>query len=282
MTLLHWLYDESLVVVASVIVLPMVALTIGATLFMRRLIPQSWAESKDAIGLCGSAVGVIYAVLLGMIAVAAWGDYTSLGDKVTEEASLANNLFRDAQGFPDAMRGDLQKLYREYVGKVYCGEWKKLRSGEEVATNPESRATVGALMDRISMYKPQDAGEANIHRETLQVFNHLLSMRRARLLSADTHLLPVLWVVVLVGGFITIGLTLLVRVPHKWLNVLLNGTYAFVVSLMIFCIFSLDHPFWGKISVDPEPFKYVAESMDQTNRVVVNDCLSHASNAERH
>jgi hypothetical protein len=284
----HWLYDEPLIVVASFIVLPIVALSITATLLLRRVIPESWAESKDSIGLCASAVGVIYAVLLGMIAVAAWGDYTSLSDKVTEEASIANNLFRDAEGFPVATRNNLQRLYRDYVGKVYCDEWPKLRTGDDkLATNPDTRLTVGELMDLIAKFKPQDAGEINVHRESLQVFNHLLSMRRARLLATDAQLLPVLWIVVLAGGFITIGLTWLVHVAHKWLNVLLNGTYALVVSLMIFCIFSLDHPFRGEISVDPGPFEYVAKSMDEFYRekkrdITLKDCLSQQGNAGNH
>jgi hypothetical protein len=80
----------------------------------------------------------------------------------------------------------------------------------------------------------------------LGVINHLLSMRRARMLSADTHLIPVLWVVVLAGAIITMALSWCIHVTDKRLHVLLSGTYSLVVGLMVFCVFTLDHPFWGK------------------------------------
>jgi hypothetical protein len=274
-TLLHWLYDRPLWVGALTIVTPIVALSIGGTLLLRRRIPLAWSESKDAVGACASAVGVIYAVLLGMIAVAAWDDYTDLGDKVATEASLANNLFRDADGLPETTRLELQKLYRQYVGQVFCSELPLLQQGDLATCRPPTRTTVERIVHVASTFKPQDLGEANVHRETLSVVNQLLSMRRARLLSADEHLLPILWIVVLAGGLVTMALSWLLHVQDRRLNLLLNGIYSLVVGLMIFCIFTLDHPFWGQVSVDLEPFKYVARSMDGLNgNLGIKDCTN--------
>jgi hypothetical protein len=277
MSFLHWLYDRPLWISALLIVGPALAFSIGGTLLVRRHIPESWTESKDAISACGSAVGVIYAVLLGMIAVAAWGDYTDLSGKVTEEASLANNLFRDAEGLSQPTRQDLQRLYREYVGKVYCEEGSLLQGGKLDTRHPPTRDTVERIMHLVSTYKPQDLGEQNVHREALGVVNHLLSARRARLLSADTHLMPVLWVVVLAGGIITMALCWCIHVTDRTLHVLLSGTYSLVVGLMVFCIFTLDHPFWGEVAVDMEPFQYVGRSIDGlAQKTGISDCISEA------
>jgi hypothetical protein len=275
MQFLHWLYDSPLPIVAVVIVSPLVGLSMCGTLILRRVIPVAWRDSKDGIAACASAVGVIYAVLLGMIAVAVWDDYRDLEGKVAEEASLANNLFRDAEGFPEQSRKELRRLYRTYVGEVYCKEWPGLQRGTLDTANPPSRDTVNEVMQLASAFKPRDLGEANIHQETLAVVNRLLGMRRVRLLSADAHLLPVLWAVVIAGGFITIALTWLCHVPSKILSVLLNGVYALVVGLMVFCIFTLDHPFWGRVSVDAGPFAYVGRSINHLDtKLSVKDCLS--------
>jgi hypothetical protein len=277
MGILHWLYNQPLWIAAMIIMTPVIGVSVSGALFLHARIPAHWSDSKDAIGACASAVGVIYAVLLGMIAVAAWDDYTDLADKVAEEASLTNNLFRDAEGLPEVTRLALQKHYRQYVGDVACREWPLLQQGTLDASHTPTHDTVLNIMHTVSAFKPSDLGEANVHRETLSVVNHLLSLRRARLMSADTHLLPILWLVLLAGGLATMALSWCVHVSDRRLHVLLNGIYSSVVGLMMFCIFSLDHPFWGEISVDAEPFHFVGHSLDRLNRDLgITDCITNS------
>jgi len=76
--MLLWIYELPLPVAGLLIVTPVLLLSVAGTLLFRRWAPVRWGASRDAIGVCVSAVGVIYAVLLAMIAVAAWEHYSAL------------------------------------------------------------------------------------------------------------------------------------------------------------------------------------------------------------
>jgi hypothetical protein len=100
-----------------------------------------------------------------------------------------------------------------------------------------------------------------VYQEVFQTTNRLLAQRRKRLMSVELGLLPELWMVVLVGGLLNIGLSLLVTTKDVRLDVILTTAFALMIGIMVFLIFALDHPFWGEVSVRPDPFEYARATM---------------------
>jgi len=184
-------------------------------------------------------------------------------------------LFRDAGGLSPGDAAGVRMLVRRYVGSVYCDEMALLRSGTLDANAPASEPILGRLIADVLAVEPGDLGEANVHREMLDVMDSLVGKQRTRLLAADAQLLPVLWTVVLVGGFVTLALTWLTIVEDVRLNLILNVAYGTMVGLIVFSIFALDRPFWGAVSVSDEPFAAVAGDMERLSADLgVTDCLS--------
>jgi hypothetical protein len=141
--MLLWIYNLPLPIAGLLIVTPVLLLSVAGTLLFRRWAPARWGASRDAIGVCVSAVGVIYAVLLAMIAVAAWEHYSALEHDLAEEASLTGSLFRDAGGLSPEDAAGVREHARRYVGSVYCDEMALLRSGKLDAAAPPSEPVLG-------------------------------------------------------------------------------------------------------------------------------------------
>jgi hypothetical protein len=112
-------------------------------------------------------------------------------------------------------------------------------------------------------FAPASPAQQLLHAETSRLLNEVLQLRRIRLQGVRAGLLPALWVVVLVGGFITVGLTYLVATDSFRLDVLLTSGYATMIGLMVFLILSLDHPFWGDVSIGPDAFVDVMDTMQR-------------------
>ncbi|WNG25026.1 DUF4239 domain-containing protein [Cystobacter fuscus] len=259
-----WLYSIDSWLLCLIGVGLTLALGLIGMLLTRRWVHAHWSRSKDVVGFYLSATGVIYAVLLATIAVAAWQNYTQLELGVSQEANLVGNVYHDLEGYPEPARSQMRQALLEYTVAVISRDWPQMRNNLPV---DGSTGAADKLIGAWARFKPANSAEVILHTETFSVLNHILGLRRQRIQSADISLLPVLWVVVLLGGFINIALTWLVTTDDVRLNILLTGGYCVSVGLMIFLIVALDHPFWGDVSVGPGAFEFVRSTMERPPRV---------------
>ncbi len=259
------LYNLDTWVLAIVIIVPIVGLSNAAMLLTRRWVRARWGDSREAISYFFTGVGTIYAVLLAMIAVAAWENFSQMDELVTQEASEALNVFRDLQGLPRPFRDRVRGLLAEYVRIVIDVEWPVMRQGRRTQA---SDRVIDAILTELVGHKPTEPGESVMFQESFETMNRVLSLRRKRLMAVELGLLPELWMVVLVGGFLNIGLSLLIATKDIRLDLILTTAFSLMIGIMVFLIFALDHPFWGDVSVRPEAFEYAKANM---SRLAAND-----------
>jgi hypothetical protein len=226
---------------------------------------RGWAESfqppdNDAVGYFLSATGTIYAVLLAMVAVASWNNYVDTGGLVAREAGLAGDLFRGLESYPPAQRDELRQGLYDYVTAVVEVEWPAIRRGER-----EQRAalTLDALYEKWEVSKPAGDVQRTVHAAALERLNDLLKLRESRLQQGEGGILPALWLIVLAGFAINIGLTYFLRIQSRRLHRTLSTALGLMFGLVIYLIAAMDHPLWGDISVSPDAFQAVREQMDR-------------------
>ena len=73
--------------------------------------------------------GVIYGLLLGLLAVATYQNHTDVEKAVSSEASSLAALYRDVTAYPEPQRTDLKNLLREYTRYVIEEAWPLQRRG---------------------------------------------------------------------------------------------------------------------------------------------------------
>lgn len=205
-----------------------------------------------------ATIAVMYAVLLGLIAVASWENYSDVEDVVSQEAIAAGGLYQTVELYPPAHRERMRQLLRQYVSHVVSEEWPDQRRG----VVPKAHAQLVRLIARdFSSFQPATLGQQAAYSESLGQLRELLAYRRMRLDSVDSNLPGLMWFVVLAGAVITLGMTFFFWSEESALHRFLNAALAVTLGLMIFMIFSLDRPLVGSVSVEPSAFQEILETM---------------------
>jgi hypothetical protein len=255
-----WIYDYS----SSLIGALFAALFVGVTwfgIFAFRGIIRSWihrdGSANDMVGFALSGFSVLYGLLLGLLAVAAYQNFSSVTDLVTRESSIVASLYRDTQGLPEPERGKLQAELRDYVHYVIDEAWPMQRKG---IIPTEGSKKVTAFFQDLIAFKPNDRSEEIVFAEALHQFNTLVEVRRERLANIATGIPPVLWWVVSLGAILNIMLIWMLNMEIH-VHVILGGMLSLFLGIVIFLIAALDNPFRGEVSVGPDAVQLVYDSL---------------------
>jgi Protein of unknown function (DUF4239) len=207
---------------------------------------------NDIVGFYLAAISVFYGVTLGLLAVGTWTTYSDVEAKVDREATAIGALYRDVGVYPEPTRSSLQNILREYAREVIDVGWPQQRRGI-VPTG--ASAILNKFQKQFFEFEPATEGQKIAHAEAYGQFNALVAARRARLDSVTSGLPKPLWVMVLLGAFISIAVTWFFDTAsfrvHFWMTVLLSS----LLGLMIFLVATLDNPYRGDVSVSPEPLE---------------------------
>src|SRR5262245_44183777 len=95
------------------------ALSAGGLAVVHRLVPlESRRAHNDVAGYISNIAAFVYAVLLAFIAVAVWQDYGNAQTTAQLEANAASDVYRQAQGYPEAMRRRVRAGIHHYIEAV--------------------------------------------------------------------------------------------------------------------------------------------------------------------
>ncbi|MBL8821646.1 MAG: DUF4239 domain-containing protein [Planctomycetia bacterium] len=254
-----WLYDYPNEVMAGIITGTFVAFYwIGCILIrpILRLFART-RGSNEIVGYILSCFGVFYGLLVGLIAVAAYQNYTQVETTVQKEATALTALFYDVSAYPDPFGQNLRWLLRDYNRYVIKYAWPLQRKG---IIPKGGIARVNAFQQKLLEFEPKTKGEEIIHAEALHQFNVFLEYRTQRLQSVTTNIPAVMWYVVIVGAMVNLAFVWLLDM--KFLTqLILGGLLAFFLGTMISLIVALDNPFRGDLSIGTDAFQNVAQIM---------------------
>lgn len=93
----------------------------------------------------------------------------------------------------------------------------------------------------------------------------LASDRSERILNARQRIPTLLWCALIFGGAVSTLLTCFMRLENGRDHAILVGAVAILLSLLMYVIFTLDHPF-GPIGVTSQPFSHAVKVFDMVDR----------------
>jgi len=254
MNRLLWLYELPTLRLGLLVVGVFLIFSLGGLWLTRPWARKRWNGYNDLASYYIGAVAVFYAVLVGLIAVATWENYTDVEGVVSNEAVALADLYRGLEGYPPPLRTEVREMLRRYTHHVIEEEWPAQRRGVEPTSH---NRVMNEVVRRMTAFEPATMGQQAIHAECLRELSSFLTYRSTRLQAVDSGLPGLMWMVVLVGAAVTIGMTGFLWTDNLRLHSLLIATLAMIIGLVIFLIFSLDRPLWGRVSVGPEDFQEV-------------------------
>jgi hypothetical protein len=235
-------------------------LSIAGLFACRKRMARNAHKSNDLVFNFVAIAGIVYALAVGLIAVATWDTFKSVQDIANDEAYALNNLFLDSNGLPAAAAADIKERVRKYLHFAIEKEWPAQMLGERIEGGD---ALALGIMTRLTSVQTDAPRQDVLLAQALTELNRFLSQRRARENALDEALPGVLYFLVLGGAVLLIGMTYLLWTEEFWLQFVLTISLSAMISLMVFLIVAMDHPLWGPVSASPEAFKNVLDTIAQ-------------------
>src|SRR5215216_6238157 len=230
----------------------------GLVLVQRLYSTERRKQHNDVAGFIYAVLGVSYAVLLGLMLIAVWEQWNAAQDVASDEANELAGIFWFAHALPQPEGRHIQELARSYAQVVVEEEWPLMAQG---SSSPKAWDTLDELRGTILGLDPpkgdakQMGYEQMRYEEILVQLHDLGNARRERLLAAEQGLPPILWVVLILGGVITVGFTYLFGLKDTLVHLLMVAALALIISISLFTVAALDYPFKGDIHIHPSAYE---------------------------
>jgi hypothetical protein len=229
--------------------------SVAGLILVQRFVPiELRKQHNDVAGFIYAVVGIAYAVLLGLVVVAAWEQYQIANDTTEREANELAELFWLGQRLPPTEGHRLQELTRSYARVVVDEEWPLMARGE---SSPRAWALIDEIRLTVQNLNPDTEAGQVLYAQALERVHDLADARRDRLVEAQQGIPGILWVVLVTGAIITVGFTYLFGLDDTTTHTLMVALLALIIGLVLFTIGSLEYPFRGDVHLGPDAFELV-------------------------
>ncbi len=240
-----------------------VVLAVAGLALVQRLVPLGLRQSHNAAtGIIYAALYVKFGVTIGFSLFFVWQQYDAAQKTAEVEAATVEELFLLAGGFPEPERGRIQDLAASYTRVVVEEEWPLMQQGR---TSPRAGEFADELRGSIQDLEPRTQAGQALQNEGLRLVDDLDEQRALRLLEVREGLPPILWVVLVVGGVITVTFTYLFGLETPWLHMLAVAALTVIVSLILYTIAVLEYPFDGGLQLQPDAFELVLNGIEENS-----------------
>lgn len=256
-----WVFDLPLIVSGPILLLLLMAFSLGGlAFFRRRVLPRlrfKQDESTFGAGMV-SSIMVFYGLSMALVSVNVWESYQKAQEIASGEATALNLIYRDVTSYPEPYRSQLQKLLSDYVDYVIKEAWPLQRKG----IVPHQGLDYMTYFQRmLTSFEPKTEGQKILAAEALSAYNRLIEARRQRLDSVNTHLPGVFWCVVIFGAIISLISAFFFPIDDERVHAVQVGLLTVFIGLVIFLILALDRPYRGDLGVGPEPYQLLQEQL---------------------
>jgi hypothetical protein len=191
--------------------------------------------------------GVIFGLLLGLLAVATYQNRLDVEKSNADEASSLSALYRKPS------RGELQNVLEDHTRYLIEEAWPQQREGIIPVEEPDR---IAVLQTRLAVFEPQSKAQELLHENTLRQFNSFYERRRARIYSLTAGIPTILWYTVAVGALVNMILLWLFDLrPHAHWT--LGGLISFYLGTVISVTALMDHPYRGELGLSPDAFQLI-------------------------
>jgi Protein of unknown function (DUF4239) len=255
--LLNWPWALSFFFVSAVTTTIAV---LGLYLVRKKYPADVLKENHEVAAIIFNAFGLFYGVLLAFVVFVTWNGYDEATKNLQLEANEVADIFHITQVFPDPPGKMIQETLMDYVSSVYSDELKRMSEGQ--ISLHSNQAMVKLIM---AFYQLDEKSLPNreIYAEALTRLNNLAEYRRLRIFAGNDTVPSVVWLVLLVGSVISVSYTYFFGMKNIRAQYLIAGSLTVTITMILFLIFVLDHPFTGTSKVSAQPLKDVMQIMQQ-------------------
>ncbi len=269
-----WLYQCPTPVIAAIVVVVTAVVAVGGFKLARRFLqPRIKYHDgvNDVISGALGAIGVLYGITVGLISIDVWQRQTSAQDIVVREATAIQVMYQMVSADiglkrvaeqPDQgttrdgaestkVRRPIADLVSQYLREVICVAWVEQRAGSKPSADWRALRNIRQVVLSI---EPTEEGQKVRYAAAIQSLNHLNELRRMRADAATNQLSPVMWMIIILGALMSLGLVYLFRLEDARLHLLVVCLLSGFLALVFLMIVLNDRPFFGTAGIEPDSY----------------------------
>jgi hypothetical protein len=231
----------------------------GVYLVVTKLAETEWARGFKAVspGML-PVLGVLFALLVGFIAVEVWNNFDKAKDAVATEASALRAVVLLAGTLPEEQRMRVYALINRHIEVAVSEEWPEMAQ-QRATLSPLPTALIEALHDALAL-SPADGSQRTAQPEMLTALHTALDARRQRIAISESTVGAVKWAGILLQGLCTLVAIAMVHGDNRRACAITLTLFATGVALSVLLIAAYSRPFTGANSVTPALLKQVIAS----------------------
>lgn len=228
----------------------------GLWIVRRHVLPRLRLDYNDAYLAAAIAQSsmMLYGLIAALIAVGVWQRYETVSDTVSGEATAIASLWRNTNGYPQALRDSARATLRGYTEQIIRDAWPQQRRGQIPREGVE---WMDRLQAQLLAFEPEKESQKLVHAETLRSFDTLIQKRRQRLDAVQAGLPSVLWFVLIPGAVGCITLFLFFHVESGRFHAVMLLGLAGYLAMVLFVIIAMDRPFMGGGAITSDSYQLV-------------------------
>ena len=255
----EWLLNLPVVWMAVVVFAATYLFTAGIYWAVTRLAVNERARAFKAVspGML-PPLGILFALLVGFIAVEVWNNFDKAKVAVATEAGALRAIVLLAGTFPEEQKTRIYALVDRHIEVAVNEGWPAMAQ-RRLTLSTFATSLIEALHDTLNL-KPADDSQRIAQSEIIKWIDTAADARRQRIVVSQSAVGTVKWAGILLMGFCTLVAIAMVHSDNRLACAIALILFATGIALSLLLIAAYSRPFTGEISVGPDLLKQVITS----------------------
>jgi len=201
-------------------------------------------------------LGILFALLVGFIAVEVWNNYDKAKVAVATEASALRAVVLLAENLPEEQKTRIYALIDRHIDEAVNKEWAAMARHRATLSTLRANALIETLHYTMTL-KPADDSQRTAQSEMVKALHTALEARRQRIVVSQSAVGTVKWAGILLQGLCTLVAIAMVHSDNRLAAAIAMTLFATGIALSLLLIAAYSRPFTGEISVSPDLLQQV-------------------------
>ncbi|TDC20964.1 DUF4239 domain-containing protein [Streptomyces sp. 8K308] len=199
------------------------------------------SETPDVIEYMTMMLGVVYAIVLGLAIAGVWEARGAAEEWVRQEAQALHEMDVRAGVFPAEVRDEIRADVTAYVDYVLDEEWPLLRDEGELGDRGDELLL--RLREVVTGREPTTVRETEAYQGLVDQLARVDEARVGRGQSAEPTMPLAVWIGLVSGAAVVIGMVFVLQIRRSARELLLAGLFTAMIAFLLFLVWHFDAPY---------------------------------------
>ncbi|MGP4112613.1 bestrophin-like domain [Streptomyces sp. 4N509B] len=210
------------------------------------------SETPDVIEYMTMMLGVVYAMVVGLAIAGVWEERSAAEEWVQREALALYEVSQRAEVLPPEARDDVQGRIDDYLGHATAAEWTHMVDHGELTDR--GTALLGELRDTVTSREPETVREVESYQAMVDKVAAAEEARIARGESAGPTMPRLVWIGLVTGAAVVIGMVFALQIQRSSRELVLAGLFSGLIAFLLYLIWYFDDPYARSLDGAVEAF----------------------------